>query len=75
MIYLRHLLGCMGVSLASICQSESAEKQLQEVHTFSISGPLYFVKIAAVTSLSLISHVNLWDSVHKRPAIQKRHLL
>lgn len=65
----------MGVSLASIYQIESAEKQLQEEHTFSISGPLYFVKIAAVTSLSQISYVNSWGGVHKQPAIQKRHLL
>lgn len=31
---------------------KKCRKWLQEVHTFSISGPLYLVKIAAVTSQS-----------------------
>lgn len=74
MIYLRHLLECMDVLLASTYQNESVEKLLLEGHTFSISGPLYFVKIAAVTSQSSFP-CKLWGGFHKRPVIQKRHPL
>lgn len=46
------LVGVYGRITGWFLSGKSAEKWLQKVHTFSISGPLYFVKIAAVTSQS-----------------------